>query len=210
MSSFLQGKYDQVARESTSPKDSWVTGVCGSPRSCACHQHLGIQRKANIHFCWRSAPSTVPSNNMDWRTPSTEAGVKNNSLFYLHSGPSGKSLVFCQTTYLNTKAKIFKNSIFTKTFQPHRWRDIHWSSMEIRKPGVLAAFWRYFIVHRGNKSISIIFKLVQEAPCAEISLQSDREVWLCVAIVFRTLVFFLDTHSNPDKNPVTFPGPLAS
>lgn len=36
--------------------------------------------------------SQVPSNNMDWRTPSTEAGVKNNSLFYLHSGPSAPPL----------------------------------------------------------------------------------------------------------------------
>lgn len=120
-----------------------------------------------------------------------------------------------QATYvlaanLSTKAKItFQKIIFITTFQYHHRNYIHRSSMEIWKSGILAAFWWYFIIHRGNKAVSDIFKLVQKATCTEIGLQGDGELWLCAAIVFWALLFFLEIHSNPSKNWVTFLGPLS-
>lgn len=60
---------------------------------------------------------------MQWRIDKCWAEVKQKLPFYSHRCTPGMSLLFCQTTYLDTKAKIFKNGIFTKNIStpPLKW-----------------------------------------------------------------------------------------
>lgn len=138
-----------------------------------------------------------------------EPEIKNKSHYFNHTNAPGESLVFCQLMLSIKTEIIFRKVIFTQIFYHLHQNDIHRSSMQIRKSGVMAAFWWHFIIHRGNKPISAFFKLVGTTMSAELGVQSDLEVWLGVAIIFWTLLFFLETHSNPSQNPVTFPGTLS-